>query len=200
MPSTQNPLNNNQSALELLLSRRSLVAVNMIAPGPTKEELQTIVTAGMRVPDHGRIAPWRIQIIEKSGRQRLIETQTRVFRADFPEESEKKLEALNLITENVPTLLVVTSHPDERKYAKVPLLEQQLSGGALCQNMLLAAHAMGYVAQWLTGWRAYHDEIKTLLGHSPETDILGFILIGSTGVLPSERQRPDEKDVVSLWP
>jgi len=193
-------LNCNESTLDLLLSRRSLVALNMSTPGPTAEELDKILTAGARVPDHGRIEPWRIQIIDTAGRSRLVDTQTRIFQIDFPNELPRKLEVLNKITESAPTLLVVTSYPDSSRYGKVPLIEQQLSGGALCQNILLAAHAMGYVAQWITGWPAYHKEIKALLGHEESTDILGFIFIGSAGVTPFERQRPDMESIVSHWP
>ena len=82
----------------------------------------------------------------------------------------------------------------------MPLIEQHLSGGALCQNMLIASHALGYVAQWITGWPAYHAEIKSILGHSADVDILGFIYIGSAAEPLSERPRPSFENIVSHWP
>ena len=193
-------LNDKSSTIDLLLTRRSLVAAKMVAPGPDDNELQQILAAGIRVPDHGRAEPWRIQVVNPRGRQKLVEAQTRIFRAERQHEVEKKLELLNQAVLNVPTLLVVTSHPNEEKLAKVPLIEQQLSGGALCQNILIAAHALGYVAQWITGWPAYHQEIKTLLGHSTGTDILGFLFIGSADEPLSERPRPEFDRIVSHWP
>lgn len=193
-------LNSTASTLDLLLTRRSLVAVKMIAPGPDTAELKQILAAGIRVPDHGRAEPWRIQIVSQEGRQKLINAQARIFQKERKHEVEKKLELLNQAIENVPTLLVVTSYPNEEKFEKVPLIEQQLSGGALCQNILIAAHAMGYVAQWITGWPAYHNEIKGLLGHDEQVDILGFIFIGSAAEQPAERPRPEFDRIVSVWP
>lgn len=193
-------LNNTKSTLDLLLSRRSLVAIKMAAPGPEKEELKQIIAAGIRVPDHGRVEPWRIQIVGPEGRHQLVELQTAIFKRERQSEPKQKLEALNQITLNAPTLLVVTSRPNPDKFEKVPLLEQQLSGGALCQNILIASHALGYVAQWLTGWPAYHGEIKALLGHEKNIDILGFIYIGSAIDSLTERPRPVFKNIVSHWP
>lgn len=197
---SQDQLNNNQTTMELLLSRRSLVAAKMTAPGPSEAELEQILMAGIRVPDHGRAEPWRIQIVDSSGRQELARLQTEIFRLERHNDVEKKLEILNQITLNSPCLLVVTSRPVPEKFEKVPLLEQQLSGGALCQNILIAAHALGYVAQWITGWPAYHDRIKALLGHDSSADILGFIHIGSAGDALTERPRPDYNSIVSRWP
>ena len=193
-------INSRETTLDLLLSRRSVVAANMVEPGPNDEQLRQIISAGLRVPDHGKLSPWRIQIIEKAGRQKLVELQTRLFKDERLDDSPKKLELLTKITLNSPRLLVVTSMPNSDKFAKVPLVEQQLSGGALCQNILIAAHAMGYVGQWLTGWTAYHAEIKALLGCSADTDILGFIHLGSVAVQPADRDRPDYDAIVSHWP
>ena len=193
-------LNRVSSTLDLLLSRRSLVAAKMVAPGPDEDELRQILAAGIRVPDHGRAEPWRIQVVSSQGRRTLVEAQTRIFLAERQHEIEKKLELLNQALLEVPTLLVVTSHPNEEKFEKVPLIEQQLSGGALCQNILIASHALGYVAQWITGWPAYHQEIKALFGHSAETDILGFLFIGSSNEPLSERPRPEFDRIVSHWP
>jgi len=172
----------------------------MVAPGPNDDELRQILTAGIRVPDHGRAEPWRIQVVSGEGRRKLIDIQTSIFQQERQHEVEKKLELLNQAIEKVPTLLVITSHPNEEKFAKAPLIEQQLSGGALCQNILIAAHAFGYVAQWITGWPAYHSKIKALFGHEEQVDILGFIFIGSADGPPAERPRPELDHIVSVWP
>ena len=197
---TNPDLNNISSMMDLLHTRRSLVAVKMVAPGPSDNELRQILAAGVRVPDHGRAEPWRIQVVSSEGRRKLIDVQTSIFQQERQHEIEKKLDLLNQAIENVPTLLVITCHPNEEKFAKVPLIEQQLSGGALCQNILIAAHALGYVAQWITGWPAYHRRIKALLGHDEQVDILGFIFIGSADAPIAERPRPEIDRIVSLWP
>jgi len=191
-------LNSTQSIMDLLLTRRSVVAANMKFPGPDDNELKEILSAGLRVPDHGKLCPWRVQVLGKESRQKLVDLQTALFYQERANDSSKKIELLNKITLNSPTLLVVTACANPDKYAKVPLLEQQLSGGALCQNILVASHAMGYVAQWLTNWPAYHVEIKRLLGHDAEVDILGFIHIGTAHAAPSERDRPDFQERVSF--
>jgi len=192
-------VNDRKTMLGLLLSRRSVVAANIISPGPSDDELKQIITAGMRVPDHGKVCPWRIQIIEQTGREKLAELQARLFNEERMDDSPKKLELLTKITLNSPRLLVVTSMPNSEKFEKVPLLEQHLSGGAVCQNILTTTHALGYVGQWLTAWPAYHPEIKALLGHSDETDILGFIHLGSVSIQPADRDRPDYDTIVSSW-
>ena len=193
-------LNVTDSALELLLTRRSQVAARIVAPGPSPEQLEQIISAGLRVPDHCRAEPWRVQIIESDGRRKLVDLQTELFLKENEPGQDKKLEILNQITIEAPILLVVTAYPNAEKFEKAPLIEQLLSGGALCQNMLLAAHAMGFVAQWITGWRAYHDDIKALLGHKSNVDILGFICIGSADTPPVERPRPSYENIVAHWP
>ena len=135
---TNPDLNNISSTMDLLHTRRSLVAMKMVAPGPSDNELRQILAAGVRVPDHGRAEPWRIQVVSSEGRRKLIDVQTSIFQQERQHEIEKKLDLLNQAIENVPTLLVITCHPNEEKFAKVPLIEQQLSGGALCQNILIA--------------------------------------------------------------
>ena len=96
-------------------------------------------------------------------------------------------------------MLAITFHPDPEVYVKVPRTEQILSCGALCQNLLNGAHALGYVAQWLTEWPAYHAEVKKALGHDADTEIVGFVFIGSASEAPEERQRVGAETVVSEW-
>jgi nitroreductase len=101
--------------------------------------------------------------------------------------------------QSAPILLAVTCYPNEEKMDKIPLWEQILSGGALCQNILNASHAMGYSAQWLSEWPSYHKAVKNLLGHKEAIEIYGFIFIGTATMPPKERKRIGAEDVVSEW-
>ncbi len=186
-------------AIDLLLSRRSVLAGNLVEPGPSPAELKTILTAGLRVPDHGRVEPWRVQVLGPEGQVALADVLGAIHRRENPQATEKMVEAERQRALKGPVLLVVTSHPNPEKFEKVPLMEQKATCGALCQNLLLAAHALGYAAQWLTGWPAYHPEVRTALGHGPETEIIGFIHIGTPAEPPVERKRPVLDEIVTTW-
>lgn len=186
-------------AIDLLAERRSVIANNITEPGPSAKELETILTAGLRVPDHGRIFPWRIQILDKDGQTSLGDIFAECFKRDYPNATEEDIETERQRPQRAPVLLAITAHLNHERAAKVPLMEQKLSGGALCQNILNAAHAMGYVAQWLTEWPSYHPKVRQALGHDVNTEIIGFIYIGSATEPPSERKRAELDDVVSHW-
>ena len=186
-------------AIELLLNRRSVVAKSITEPGPSDAELETILLTGLRVPDHGRCSPWRIQIIDKEGQRALGDVCATVFKRDNPDASDDDIEFERNRLQRAPTLLAVTRYPNYERAAKVPLMEQELSGGALCQNILNGAHAVGYSAQWLTEWPAYASEIKVALGHDPKIDIIGLIYIGTAVEPPTERSRASLEDVVTSW-
>jgi len=186
-------------AIDLLLSRRSVLAGNLMEPGPSPAELEAILTAGLRVPDHGRIEPWRIQVLGPEGQAALAEVLGLIHMRENPEATEKMVQAERERALKGPVLLVVTSHPNPAKFEKVPLMEQKASCGALCQNILLASHALGYAAQWLTGWPAYHPDVKRALGHDSETEIFAFIHIGTPAEPPAERKRPVLGEIVTEW-
>lgn len=184
--------------IDLLLKRRSVVAANITEPGPDAHALETILRAATRVPDHGKLAPWRIQVLHKDGQSRLGDLFADLFAKEIPEANEKQIEFERQRPQRAPVLLVVTSKI--AKPHKIPELEQLLSGGAVCTNMLIAANALGFCAQWLTEWPAYRPEITRALGHDPETDqIIGFVYIGTPVEPPTERPRPALEDVVSEW-
>ena len=187
------------TTIELLLARRSVLAVNLGDPAPDDDELEKILRAGIRVPDHGRAEPWRIQVLRKHAQKSLAETSVEIFIRENPEAPDALVEQERERHQRSPLLLVVTSHPNAEKFAKVPKLEQVLSSAAVCQNILIATHALGYSAQWLTGWPAYHVEIRKALGHSADTEIVAFIHIGTAADAPKERQRPDFDTIVSEW-
>ncbi len=184
--------------IDLLLKRRSVVAANITGPGPDAAALETILRAATRVPDHGKLAPWRIQVLHDAGQRRLGDLFAELFAREIPEANEKQIEFERQRPQRAPVLLVVTSKIV--KPHKIPELEQLLSGGAVCTNMLIAANALGFCGQWLTEWPAYRPEIARALGHDPETDqIIGFIYIGTPVEPPTERPRPELDAVVSEW-
>lgn len=185
--------------VELLLTRRSVLAKDLIEPGPGAEDLDTIVKAGLRVPDHGKVEPWRIQILRKPAQRALSELCFGIFERENPTVNPAQLAAERERMQRSPVLLVVSSHPNPQRFDKVPAIEQVLSAGALCQNMLIAAQALGYGAQWVTGWPAYHAEVRMALGHTADTDIVGFVHMGTVAEVPNERPRPDRNAIVSEW-
>lgn len=185
-------------AIELLLTRRSCVVRQMTGPGPTPDEVMTILRAGIRVPDHGKLYPWRLQVLDSEGRAALGEVFAAVHAAKHPDASAEEIETERLRPQRAPSLIVVSNRlqPD---HPKIPVMEQFLSGGAVCQNLLHAAHALGYVAQWITEWPAYDPDVKRALGHGPADDIIGFVYIGSAVEAPTERRRAQLHDVASVW-
>ena len=186
-------------AMEFLMSRRSLVVRDMTGPGPSREELDQIINAGLRVPDHGRCVPWRIQIVGKAAQARLGDVFADAFKAANPDAGDDLVEMERQRPQRGPILLVVTAYPDMERAAKVPVMEQKLSGGALCQNILNGAHALGYAAQWLTEWPAYDPAVKRALGHAPDTEIIGLIYVGTAPEKPAERARAEYEQVVTAW-
>ena len=181
---------------DLLLSRRSGSAKAMTGPGPDAEELRTILRAAARVPDHGKLFPWRFIVFEREARARmgallvecLKETETAT-----PERAA--LEAGRFL--RAPVVVGVVSRV--RAGIPIPEWEQQLSAGAVCQTMLIAAHALGFVANWLTEWCAYHPLVQERLGLKPGERIAGFIYIGKSAVPLEERARPDMEKIVTRF-
>ncbi len=185
-----------RDTIEFLHKRRSVLAANMVEPGPTTSDLRDIIQAGIRVPDHGKIEPWRIQIVDKLGQVELGDIHARSL-VDREDCSEAQLRAARERLGRSPVLLVVSCHPNPKRFDKVPLIEQQLSAGAVCMNLLTAAGCMGYAAQWLTGGPAYDPAVKAALNIAADQQIVGFIHLGSVADAPRERPRPDYQAIVS---
>ncbi len=169
----------------------------MVEPGPTSEELEKILTAGIRVPDHGKLFPWRIQVLSSSAQAALGDYCAKLYRSDNPDASEQQLLTEQRRPGQAPLLLVVSNRITRGH--KIPESEQYLSGGAVCQNLLNAAHALGYVGQWLTEWPSRDNRVRSHLGHPADSEMIGWIYIGSCETPPSERVRASLDDVVTHW-
>ena len=192
--------NESHPVIRFMRERRSVLAAKMIGPGPDDRSLATMLEIAVRVPDHGKLTPWRIQILRKAAQQRLGDVYATALKRSEPDCRDSQLAAARARLTRSPLLLVVSCHPVEAKFDKVPLIEQQLSAGNVCMNLLIAAGALGYAAQWITGGPAYEPAVREALGHASDTDIAGFIHLGSIAEPPVERPRPDVDDIVSEWP
>ena len=182
-------------ALDLLLSRRSGSAKAMGEPGPSREQLAAILKAGARAPDHGKLFPWRFIVFEGDGRERFGRILGEILEAEGERERQIDEETKRFL--RAPLVVGVIS--TARELIKIPLWEQELSAGAVCQNLLIAAHASGFVANWITEWYAYHPKVKERLGLKPGERVAGFIYIGTSAVELEERPRPDMEKIVSYF-
>jgi nitroreductase len=188
--------NDLSSPAALLATRRSGKPRDMVAPGPDPEQLRTILSAAMRVPDHGKLAPWRLVVIQdRSAFAALLQNAFKAARGT-PERDD--VLAIDQFARQAPTLVAVLSAPVEP--SKIPLWEQQLSAGALCMNLVAAATAHGFVASWITGWAAFDAQVAKALGGRDGDRLAGFIFIGSPGAPLEERPRPVYEDIVHHWP
>ncbi|MES2494892.1 MAG: nitroreductase [Pseudomonadota bacterium] len=189
--------NDLSSTAALLATRRSGKPRDMIAPGPDSAQLRQILEAAMRVPDHGKLAPWRFVIVESERRTAFADLLKDAYRAEKPEAGRLELEAMEQFAMQAPVLVAVLSTPSQA--SKIPVWEQELSAGAACMNLLLATHAAGFVGSWLTGWPSYSRQVLESLGGSPNDRIAGFLFLGSPSRELEERPRPAYEAVVSTW-
>ena len=183
------------AAIDLLLSRRSGSAKAMGKPGPSKKQLRQILGAGARTPDHGKLFPWRFIVFEGKGRERMGDILAEVQEAEG--ERERQIEEERGRFLRAPVVVGVISFAREQH--KIPVWEQELSAGAACQNVMIAAHALGFVANWITEWYAYHPKVKEKLGLKPGERVAGFIYIGTAREALEERPRPELEKIVSYF-
>ena len=182
---------------EFLLKRRSVVVRNMAEPGPSSEDLEKILRAGMRVPDHGRLTPWRFIVIRGDARMKMGKILGKAFRKENPDCIYEQVEIEEERFIRAPSVIAVVSRTNPEH--KIPEWEQILSSGAACQNMLTAALGMGFAAQWITEWYAYNEDVKSALGLKSRDRVSGFLYFGSLTEAPTDRIRPDYEDIVSEW-
>ncbi len=187
----------SEAFLHMLRSRRSTPADFLTEPGPAADQLADILTIAARVPDHRRVVPFRFVVFEGDDRAAFGEVLKQSFVATNPyaDDAKAQFEANRFL--RAPTVVAVVSSPDDTH--RTPLWEQQLCVGAVCQNMLLAASAHGFAAQWLTEWYAFDDAVGRAAGLKPHERFAGFVYIGTATEEPKERGRPDMGSIVSRY-
>lgn len=189
-------LNDRSSILSLLETRRSAKPRELVGPGPSPAELEQMLTLAARSPDHGKLHPWRFVTIANDQRDAFAEVLHDALSEENPDAGEAHHRKEDEFAHYAGQLIVLVSAPIEDH--KIPVWEQQLSCGAAGMNLLFAAHALGYVAGWVTGWRAYSPKVTAALCE-PGERIAGFIFIGRTGREIEERERPALSDLVREW-
>lgn len=186
-----------QETLDFLALRRTTPVARMDGPGPDADELDALLQIAARVPDHGKLAPWRFLVFEGDARQvagRVLEKAARTSQTHLPEEGFA-LEAKRFM--RAPIVVAVISRRIDSE--KIPEWEQRLSAGAVCHQLILAASAMGYAGQWLTEWYANDTEVLAAFGLTDGEKIAGYVYLGSAPELSPERPRPDMAGLVSRW-
>jgi nitroreductase len=184
-------------ALAHLSSRRSVPSRLLGEPGPSPEQVEAMLAQAVRVPDHGKLTPWRFLRIQGPARLALGE-----FLAARCVERDPNAPAAAVAKDrqrfsHAPLVLAVVGHLTAGH--KVPEQEQLLSGGAVCFALLQAAQALGFGAQWLTGWAAYDSAVRSRLGLAQNETLLGFIHIGTATDVAPERSRPDPRSLLTDW-
>src|SRR3982074_1570665 len=184
-------------ALELLKIRRSVKPREMSAPGPTPAELETILTIGARVPDHGKLTPWRFIVFEGDARARAGEVIAKVFARKNPHAPSAEVDIEKRRLTDAPLVIGVVSFT--RPHPKVPPWEQELSAGASAMNIVTAATALGYGACWLTGWFAFDRDVLDGLGLKADEKLAGFIHIGRPSKASEDSPPPPRTHIVARF-
>ncbi len=185
------------AALDLLETRRSLPLRSLVAPGPSAEELSRLLAIAARVPDHGRLVPWRFIVLAGDARAAAGARLDALYGQQNPDLPPAKADMWQLYLLRAPVTVVLVSRPDPT--AKVPVFNQVLSAGAAGMALVTAATAMGYAAQWLLKWPGRDPQAAALLGVGAGEQVAGFIHLGSPAETVADRARPDLTDVVTYW-
>jgi nitroreductase len=189
-------LNDQSSILSLLETRRSGRPREMVGPGPTGPELERILTIAARTPDHGKLFPWRFVTVADDQRDALALLFRHALAEHDPGATTAHYEKEDEFAHYAGQLVVLVSAPITNH--KIPVWEQELSCGAAGMNLLLAAHALGYVGAWQTGWRAYDERVRAAFC-GPGERIAGFLFIGHPGRELEERPRAPLATVARPW-
>lgn len=184
-------------ALELLKTRRSVKPMELTGPAPDPAEIDTLLTIASRVPDHGKLAPWRYIVFEGEARTAAGEKIAAAFLAGHPDATPDQIDFERNRLARSPLVIAVVSRA--APHVKIPEWEQQLSAGASTMSLVLAAHAMGYAASWITEWYAYDRHVLDTLGLSAGERIAGFVHIGRPAKPPEERERPKLEAIVTRY-
>ena len=189
-------LNDLSSPLALLETRRSGRPRDIIAPGPSDEQVERILTIAARVPDHGKLFPWRFITVATDQRQALAELLARALPIHDATATAAHFAKALEFAHQAPALVVVVSSPTAGH--KIPVWEQQLSAGAAAMNLLLATHAMGFVGGWITGWAAYSETVRAAFC-APDERIVGFFFLGTPALSLEERPRAPLAALIRRW-
>src|ERR1700754_376327 len=172
-------------ALDLLKTRRSVKPIELIGPGPAPAELDTLLTVASRVPDHGKLTPWRFIVFEGDARLKAGEKIAEIFKLNRPDATPDQVEMEGKRLARAPLVIAVVSRA--APHVKIPEWEQVLSAGAAATSLVFAAHALGFAANWITEWYAYDRTVLDALGLAPHEKIAGFVHVGRS---PPTEDRP----------
>lgn len=186
------------SALDVLNQRRSVPSRQLGEPGPDGAELERLLAAAVRVPDHGKLVPFRLLTIRGEARARLGAALAEIHARNEPDVAPAALQKDRERYSFAPLIVTVIARL-EADHPKVPEQEQLLSAGCVAYNLLLGAQALGYGAQWLTGWAAYDRDAAALLGLAPNERVVAFVHIGTSREPAPERNRPALVEIVGEW-
>ena len=183
--------------IDLQSRRRSVPPQALASPGPTADELRQLLTIAARVPDHGKLAPWRFIVFEGEGQVRAGDLIAHTFAADNPDADEKRLSVERRRLSQAPLVVAVVSRA--APHVKIPEWEQVMSVGAVAMNLTLAATAMGFATSWLTEWYAYDRRVLTGLGLGDHEKMAGFIHIGRPSAVIEDRVRPVLDELITRF-
>jgi nitroreductase len=185
------------NALELLTSRRSLKPLELAGPAPSTADIETMLTIASRVPDHGKLVPWRFIVFEGEARRAAGEAIAAVFQAKYPEAKPEHVDMERSRLARAPLVIAVVSRAVP--HVKIPEWEQVLSAGASAMSLVLAAHALGYGANWMTEWYAYDRQALAALGVKEDERIAAFVHIGRPVNPPQDRPRPPLGEIATRF-
>jgi nitroreductase len=184
--------------ISLLQTRRSVKPIDLLGPAPSSDDIETMLTVAARVPDHGKLAPWRFIVFEGEARLAAGEIIAEVFKAANPQATLEQIAFERNRLARAPLVIAVVSRA--APHVKIPEWEQQLSAGAVCMVLVVAANALGFATSWITEWYAYDRSVLERLGLAPHERIAGFVHIGRPRLTPEDRDRPRLADIATRWP
>ena len=184
-------------ALDLLKTRRSVKPIDLAGPGPSAAELEMLLTIAARVPDHGKLVPWRFVVFQSDARLKAGEAIAAAFKTNHPEATTDQIEFEHRRLARAPLVIAVVSRA--APHVKIPEWEQVLSAGAAAMNLVHAAHALGFAASWITEWYAYDRRVLDALGVGANERIAGFVHIGRPTKPPEDRDRPKLEAIVTRF-
>jgi nitroreductase len=184
-------------ALQLLTTRRSVKPIEMNGPGPSVDQVETLLTIASRVPDHGKLTPWRFIVFEGEGRLQAGARLAEIFQANRPDATTDQIAFERQRLARAPLVVAVVSRA--APHVKIPEWEQVLSAGAAAMSLVVAAHALGYAANWITEWYAYDRQALDALGVAANERVAGFVHIGMPARPPEDRPRPPLSEIVTRY-